>query len=399
MFIHLYQFFCWGNFDTSMGIYFIFTLNMILSFVYFILWTLLSLYLAINVWVIWAWYKQDNIDAPKLESEAIPLSILIAIRNEAQTIQALIKQIDAQNYPKTSFEIIVIDDHSDDDSIELIKALNIQNLRLIKNEGQGKKAAIQTGLKIARNPYIVQTDADCSMGNDWLISLSTVALQSKFKLAMAPVVFKSNTSLFSKLQELEFYAIMMSTAGLARQKHAVMANGANLIYPKNVAQDFDLLQQKTSSGDDIFLLHHIKKKYGRASVHFIKSKKATVYTHAAPNLKSFIAQRLRWASKSKYYKDSDTILFGLLMAFVNMALVFLFLGCFFRIIPLGIFVEFLFVKILADFILLRPILRFYQKEYLLIYFPILFLVYPFYVSFVAVLSPFKSFEWKGRTYR
>jgi len=184
------------------------------------------------------------------------------MRNEEQNILNLLKDIEKQNYDKNDFEIIVIDDHSTDESFDLVNNLEIKNLTLIRNLGEGKKSAIETGINLAKNEYIIQTDADCRMGENWLNSINQYLNQHTVKLLMAPVVFETKANLLSHLQELDFYALMMSTAGLAGIKHPIMANGANLIYPKSVLKDISVLNKRSASGDDVFLLHHIKKEYG-----------------------------------------------------------------------------------------------------------------------------------------
>ena len=192
---------------------------------------------------------------------------------------------------------------------------------------------------------------------------------------------------------------MMSTAGLAGLKHPTMANAANLIYPRSIITDTEILNPKTSSGDDVFLLHHVKKEYGSKEIHFLNSKEATVRTYAELKLSNIFRQRIRWASKSRYYKDLDTILIGLVIAVLNFALLILLIGSFFSTEIKNIFIVLFVAKMIPDYLILRPILSLYKRRNLLIYFPILSFVYPFYISFVGIISQFVSFEWKGRKYK
>ena len=60
-----------------------------------------------------------------------------------------------------------------------------------------------------------------------------------------------------------------------------------------------------ASGDDIFLLQYAKSI--KAKILFLKNKDAIVYTNPVHSLKSFVFQRVRWASKSKGYKDKFTL--------------------------------------------------------------------------------------------
>ena len=371
---------------------------MIPEIIYINLIILLTLYFVFNVSVVLGWFKiskSTNYEKAKL----ISFSILIPMRNEEDKIENLLKDIINQNYKTENFEIIVIDDHSTDQSFELVKNLNIDNLILIKNSGEGKKSAIEIGLQKAKNEYIVQTDSDCGMGKNWLLSINNYLNSHSVKLLIAPVVFNPKNKFFSALQELDFMALMMSTAGLTNLNHPIMANGANLIYPKAVINRNNILNSKTSSGDDVFLLHYIKKEYGAKSIHFIKSKEASVTTTPTSSLSEFLNQRIRWASKSKYYKDLDTIAVGSLVFLINITLLISFFAAFFSETNKHLFLVFFLSKFFADYLLLLPILSFYKRTALLIYIPILSFIYPFYISFVAIVSPFKSFVWKDRKYK
>ena len=358
----------------------------------------ITIYILFNISVILGWFRLPKIKLETKSSRFNTFSILIPMRNESGNIEKLLNDIVSQNYPKEQFEIIVIDDHSEDKSLELVQSLNIPNLRIIRGEGEGKKLALITGFQLANNKYIIQTDADCRMEKDWLTSINQYLNQHTVKLLMAPVVFETEANLLAHLQELDFYALMMSTAGLTGLKHPIMANGANLIYLKEIVQGIDVLNNKSASGDDVFLLHYVKKEFGAKAIHYLNSKEATVRTQSARNVKSFINQRIRWASKSKYYKDIDTISIGALIFFVNLILVLLLLGSLFSDLLSEVFIIAFISKMVVDYLLLMTILQFYKRVELLIYFPILSFLYLFYVSFVGIISQFVSFKWKGRKY-
>ena len=78
------------------------------------------------------------------------------MRNESGNIELLLSDIFAQNYPKDQFDIIVIDDNSEDNSFELVQGLNVSNLRIARSDGKGKKLALNTGLQLAKNKFIIQ---------------------------------------------------------------------------------------------------------------------------------------------------------------------------------------------------------------------------------------------------
>lgn len=358
----------------------------------------IGLYLIFAIAILIGWFKLKAQTSRNQSSEFKSFSILVAVRNEGQNITKLLQGIEQQNYPKDNYEIIIIDDHSEDDTLEKINTQNLSNLKIVSSNGEGKKQAIQTGLKFASKAYIIQTDADCSVDKDWIKSINAYLISHDVKLLIAPVIFKKEKSFFSKLQALDFMSLMVSTAGLAGIKQAIMANGANLIYPKSIINNISILKPELASGDDVFLLHHCKNIFGRKSVHFLKSHSATVETKASKNLKSFLNQRLRWASKAKFYKDKMTLAVGFLILSINLFLV----ACLFLSLMSSkhwsLFLILFISKAIIDFVLLLPILVFYKRISLLIYFPLLSILYLFYTSFVGLMSQFASFEWKNRKY-
>lgn len=327
------------------------------------------------------------------------LSVIIPTRNESDNIERIIAEVLSQNYSQELFELIIIDDQSEDTTFYLASSYSSsnKNLKVIKSTGTGKKAAIKEAIRKANGDYIVQTDADCYIPSNWLKTINTYLSQHQPKLLAAPVLIKNESHWFSKIQMLDFTSLMASTAGFIGIKRAIMLNAANLIYQKDLAFSKNYLNNKSASGDDMFLLHAVKKEYGSSEIHYLNSKEATVETKALGNLNQLFHQRIRWASKSKYYKDADTLISGSIIFITNLSLIISFIGSFFSVSILSFFMIVFLFKALFDLLLLIPILKFYNHLKLLIYFPILSLIYPFYVSFVGLLSPFVSFKWKNRT--
>ena len=104
------------------------------------------------------------------------ISVIVPCRNAAEHLPGLIKCIGNQNYDSDLFELIIIDDNSDDPSyIPDSEHNSLKNLKVLKNEGRGKKKAIMTGVSASVGSYIITTDADCLPGEKWL---STIVLHS-----------------------------------------------------------------------------------------------------------------------------------------------------------------------------------------------------------------------------
>src|SRR3546814_5190184 len=72
-----------------------------------------------------------------------------------------------------------------------------------------------------------------------------------------------------------------------------------------------------ASGDDELLLHKVAALYYN-KIGFLKSRQAIVYTHAKKDLKDFLSQRRRWASKSIKYRNKLVVALGLTIWFFNL---------------------------------------------------------------------------------
>ncbi|MBJ6118481.1 glycosyltransferase [Pontibacter sp. BT310] len=357
----------------------------------------------IRRWAAWAKISEPTI--PIGWTPTIKLSIIIPVRNEAANILNLLQDLEKQQYPKALFEIIVIDDHSEDETKTIVEqyarasALQIKIIELNTYVNySGKKAAIKTGIELAEGELLVFTDGDCRVQPEWLqlYSYSYQTYQPKF--ISGPVSFQNTQSLLERMQLVEFASLIGiggASIGLGKPN---MCNGANLAYTKQVFEEVNGFEgnETIASGDDEFLLHKISHKYpGKAF--FLKHKGAIVYTEARKTIDSFLSQRIRWASKWRAYQDADVKLLALIVFIVNLVLFVALLMAIVGIFPVSVFITGLVVKFAADFLFLSRILRFLgRKQYIWYMFP-LQLVYIPYVLVTAILGLTGRYRWKGRT--
>lgn len=313
-------------------------------------------------------------------------TVVIPIRNEEKQISDLLSALFKQTYPKELFEVIFVNDNSIDQGKELVEAAisDRGNFRIIDSEGEGKKYALKQGIDKAMGQLIISLDADCAMGPNWLKSLCSYYQQYKPKMIVGPVAIHSK-GLFAQLQSLEFLSLASCTAACLGWKHPIMANGANLVYERSLFYEWqDPFNSKEMSGDDMFLLHKVKRKY-RMKIHFIRSVHAQVRTKACRSLLSFFRQRKRWVSKSFSYTDTDTIIVALVVLLANLAIIAASVAYFVDAGYLALLLFLMGLKALTDFIMILKAARFYrQKRFLFWFIPMQF-IYPIYVL-VAVCT-------------
>jgi len=340
-------------------------------------------------------WNQTPIFQSEKQEKAPLISVLVAYKNEQENLPNLLSSLSQQNY--TNWELILIDDHSDDKGLHACKDLINHfpfDIQCIPNSlGQGKKQALQTGAKIAKGELLVTTDADCSFGPDWLQTIASFYTNHNSDLIIAPVRLLNNSGLLSTFQAYEFTALQITGGASALNQSAIMLNGANLACKRDLYLNADLLNT-IASGDDMFLLEWAKKEGKK--VHYLKSPKSMVYTPCEPTFSKVLKQKSRWALKAKHYSDKKILVTGALVSLLTLVQLVLFIAAFFNPFISLVFILLLTSKLMVDYRLLRagrylfglmPCLR------LLLFFQLL---YPFYVLSVFIYPLFVPLTWKGR---
>ena len=334
--------------------------------------------------------------------DTIPISIIVACRNEEDNILHLLKSLSKQTYPKENTEIIIIDDHSEDNTRKII-AEYIEKNKFIKllelpDNKTGKKEALAYGIKNSNSDIIITTDADCTTNKNWLKTIVNYYIQFKPKLLVGPVAFNyRNNNIFQKLQAFEFLSLIGSGAGAIGINQPIMCNGANLLFEKSLYENSNI-KNHIASGDDIFLMLYAKK-INKKSIHFIKSKEAIVYTRPVKSVKEFLNQRIRWTSKSKAYRDFDIIFTALIVTFANLVLAFSFAYTIWDFSFLNTFILLFIIKSIFDLLILIPVTKFFHTVKLLwLVFP-LQIIYPFYIVFTVIFGLIGNFNWKDRYFQ
>src|SRR5690554_2164119 len=160
---------------------------------------------------------------PKFQQKAIPhktrFSILIPFRNEAENLPQLLKSISKLNYPKLLFEVVLINDGSEDLSEEIAQKFIAEksiSIRLLQNKrvsNSPKKDALTIGISQADLEWIVTTDADCNVPPDWLATLDEFIQKEKPVMVCGPIIYNSNDSLIEKFQLLDGLSLQTVTIG------------------------------------------------------------------------------------------------------------------------------------------------------------------------------------------
>ncbi|MBC7417518.1 MAG: glycosyltransferase [Pedobacter sp.] len=361
--------------------------------------TLIYLLLVLSFIIGWIKLPVFKLGSKHLKTK---VSIIIAARNEEASIKKTIECLLAQNYPTALTEIILVDDHSTDRTSEIIGSYALRGIKLIqlnldKKLNSYKKKAIETAIGVSSGDLIITTDADCSMGTNWLSTIVGLYEEKGFKMISSPVMFFEERNLFERMQTLEFLYLIGMGASTIGNKMPSTCNGANLAYQKTVFFEVGGFKgiDDLASGDDELLLHKIAAKYPEG-IGFLKNVDAMVYTDAKRNLGEFIQQRKRWASKSTKYKNKAIIVLGVLIwsfnlsIFVNAVMGF-FLPHFFLIAGWQ-----LLAKLTIDVCFLVLITSFARRRRLLRLSPLLTILHIFYIIYIGIAGNSGKYNWKDR---
>lgn len=344
-----------------------------------------------------------------INGNKVRVSVIVAARNEEKNVEALIYALHNQSYSKDYLEIIIINDHSEDRTLERLRELTVDKNNFIildladyvsKNQltKAYKKTAISLGIKKSKGEFIITTDADCTMENTWVNTMVSYYLQHDVAFITGPVLFTPKPNFLSIFQFLDMAGMMVITAASIKFKLSPMSNGANLAYPKKIFEEVKGFQNidNIASGDDILLMEKIWELYPQR-IHYVKSDNCIVKTQPALGLREFYNQRVRWTSKTANYKSKKIkILLGLVYIF-NLLLL---LTTFYIVLKMPAYTKHLIfswgIKLIADFLLLYTGTSFFKnKKYLLLYLPSQ-LAHILYVVIIGAFGNFSSFSWKGR---
>ncbi len=359
---------------------------------------------------------QPKVQTPGLQTK---ISIIISARNEVENIKACLDALINQSYPKHLFEVLVVDDFSNDNTAGLVSAYAVQNIKLISLNNfvdadainSYKKKAIEIAVQQSTGDLIVTTDADCIAQPNWLQTIAIFYEQTNAALIVMPVAINCSNRFIEIFQAVDFMTLQGITGASVYKKFHSMCNGANLAYTKKAFNDVGGFKgiDSIASGDDMLLMHKIYKHYPD-KVLFLKSKDVIVNTRAVHTIKEFFNQRIRWASKADKYDDKRIFAVLLLVYLFNVVLLIMPIVALFKNIVFNthiytvtfiasVFELWLILitsKTIIELFFLFPVARFFSKKKLLWWFPVL---QPFHILYTVIagwLGKFGNYKWKGR---
>lgn len=336
------------------------------------------------------------------------MSIVVPVRNEAINIVKLLYALKGQHYDSRFFRVIIVDDHSTDSTREHIKIFQVKHpqmniiFRSLPAGTTSKKQALKAGIAQAEGDAIIFMDADGLPGPHYLRVMNEYYRNLKPVMLLGPLMGCQNNNVFSRLQALEFLSLVFSTAGAAGINKPIMANGASLLVDIQVFRDHHvetLFRDQVASGDDMFLLHYVKKHYCDRPISFVKHPLAIIKTAVPQTPAAFGEQRKRWVSKSTAYRDPFLIIVALTVWTVAAVQTVSLIATLFVPALLGYTAIIWGVKLLVDTLALYRATSFSAQKKLRKFILLLALVYPFYILIASFAGWILPYQWKGREHK
>ncbi len=328
------------------------------------------------------------------EISEVCISVIIAIKNESKSLQALIDSLSKLDYPKEKFEVIFVDDLSDDKSYEIINnsITSYENFRMIMVENKkypGKKGALDLGITSAKYPNILITDGDCVVSRNWLNEFAVkFANGFDFTFGICPVnKGKKFVSLISSFENLRAELLSFSVANLglpysaaARSFGFKKESFLKISGYKNTVE--------TLGGDDDLLLREAVKN--KLKIGIVTAPDAFVYSNSESNLKDYFQQKKRHTSTSNHYLFRHKLILSLWHLTNLISLFSILLTC----ISVYFLTSF-FVKLILDVFLVKRFMKKFGTEFNLSQIIILQVCYEiFLVTHYLNASFSKNISWK-----
>lgn len=354
------------------------------------------MYFFLSLLIFW-----ERIPTDTKVNRSIGVTVLIPVRNEEKTIARLLNAINNQCFPMYLLEVLVIDDHSEDNTLEEVNQVSkhvkysLKTIKLQKDQ-YGKKIASTIGNQHAKFDLILCTDADTVPGEDWVSLMTGKLSEGQMKMVSGPVMMHGS-SVLEQLQILEFSGLIGFGAISIYLDRPTMCNGANMAYHKQAFAHVGgyMNNLHIATGDDEFLLRKIEAEFP-GQIGFVKTRQAIVSTSAKSTVQELWVQRIRWISKWNLHRSLRVYLLSI-VSFSWFAGLGWFLVSLLIKEPLALLISWsvLFVSLVS---FLRATNQFFGNKVSYWLYMLLLLIYPYYAVVLGIASIFGSYSWKGRQY-
>lgn len=300
-----------------------------------IIWIVLLVIVGVQLLYHWIVFRAFVFAKPKnLNNFSQGVSVVVCAKNEAENLKKNLPLLFNQSYPE--FQVVVINDRSYDDSIDVLEemALGYPQLKIVnvahnENFWGNKKYALTLGIKAAKYPYLVFIDADCvPKSKNWLQLMSNAFAQDKV-FVLGYGAYNKTKGFVNKLVRYETVLTAIQYFGWGLFGNPYMGVGRNMGYQKHFFLKnggFKNHLRIMSGDDDLFVNEYANKN----NTHFCFDEAAFTVSEPHTTLSSWFYQKRRHLLSAKHYKFKDKLLLSLFYIvnamFYSLVLVLILLG-------------------------------------------------------------------------
>lgn len=295
------------------------------------------------------------------------------------------------------FEVMWVDDHSEDGSDQIIEELisgNPQHHLLKLTDHFGKKAALKMAIDSSKFNWILTTDADVRLNQKWLnaVQKAMVILDCDMLLLPVGVEFEKKNWLATFLAA-EHTAVQALSMGLAARNFPISCNGANLLFRKSA---FDKVggyngNDHIPSGDDVFLLQSFLSNKLNVKAHW--DDDVLIHTSTPKKFIQTLEQRLRWAGKTGRMSHPYARIAGAILVFNAVMLI---IAPFWSSTIMELWFGALMVRVITDVLLIKSVGKHYNQHRNPLTLTLVSLLYIPYILLMGIGSAIWRPKWKGR---
>lgn len=268
----------------------------------------ISLVLNLSIYFV-TYFTWKKIQENKFSDFEQGISVIIASHNDLLVLKNVLQDLFNQKYQK--FEIIIVNDRSNDGTFEYLEKIKHNNLKIItinqiKNELSPKKSALTKGIQSAKYENLAFTDADCRMSENWLKSINN-AFANEAELVLGIGNYEGKSGLLNGFIQYETFTTMLYFFTTAKLKIPHMALGRNIAYKKSLWEKVNGFSshQRVLSGDDDLFVNSLPKN---TKIALIYEKKSQTSSKPPENFRNWFKQKTRHVSAGKSYSLRSKII-------------------------------------------------------------------------------------------
>ncbi|MCK4530516.1 MAG: glycosyltransferase [Candidatus Marinimicrobia bacterium] len=343
----------------------------------------------------------------KKDKDMPPLTVIVCAKDEEEHIEKCINSILDQDYPKNKFNIIAVDDRSDDSTGSILDKLSDDNTQLnvlhIETCPSGfapKKHAIIKAMEYCETEFVVATDADTLHDKEWLRSYGSLC-NDKLGAATGICIytkdkFKSKwEKTWQSMQTIENLSYNVVIAGAMAQGFAITAYGGNMLYRKDLFNN-NALKKNIVSGDDSDIVYEAQKQ--NLDIIFNSHPASVVRLVPEDSIKGAINQHVRWSSKV-LKATVPVVIMMLTIFFFYLSTIFLPLLAIIDINVLPYWLGLVLIKAFCDFSYMSMTLKKFEIPFKFKHLFFMEIFHSLFIVWVGLYGTFGTFTWKGANYK